>query len=342
MKVDLDTQLQPVTSDWNDKQLKHKDPASQVTNASSDGEEMKLDADKAPHEVPASSTEMNIDTTQPVISLSNDEESQQETPFSVVIFSPGGTRNRKPKRTIPEPEPQPSVKKRGRPRKIQPKQSEPESSHVELSQEKEVSQRDEQSTTGPFSVMGFLTAQIAENNRAAAESSLPKPSQGESLCSVLSSTPEPQRFLGPQLSTSIEAVSITNINGKNHQAELLQSSTAQSYTSTDSVKASVEAQIEAPVEAERDEINNSPNTEQQKDPVPTPSPTTGSDLDEIIVPNIPSPGALVSKILQIDGRVPNGRPGNAWKAIRCYRNNQDMGSLFDVREAWFLQHGRLR
>ncbi|KAF9245139.1 hypothetical protein DTO006G1_6569 [Penicillium roqueforti] len=291
MKVDIDTQLQP----------------SQATHATSDGEEIKVDTGKAPHEVFTSSTEINSDTdtatgTQPVISPSNNEESQQDTPFSVVIFSPGGTRNRKPKRTIPEPEPQPPVKKRGRPRKTQPKQSEPPSQKVEVPQEIEVSQRDEQNTTDSFSVMRILTAKIAENNRAAAESSPQKPSWAESPFSVLSSTSEPSELLGPHLSTHIEA----------------------------------------PAEAERDEINKPPNTEQQKDPVPIPPPTTDSEPDEIIVPNIPSPGALVLKILQIDGRKPTSRTGNAWKSLRCYRNNQDMGSLFDVREAWFLQHGQPR
>lgn len=63
-----------------------------------------------------------------------------------------------------------------------------------------------------------------------------------------------------------------------------------------------------------------------------------NEMGEIILPNISTPASLVTKILQIDGRKPNGRTANAWKEFRCYRNNQDMGSLFDVRETWFLQH----
>jgi hypothetical protein len=61
-------------------------------------------------------------------------------------------------------------------------------------------------------------------------------------------------------------------------------------------------------------------------------------MDEIILANVTGPQALVKTILQVDGRKPNGRTANAWKEIRCRRNNQDMGSLFDVREHWFLQH----
>lgn len=69
-------------------------------------------------------------------------------------------------------------------------------------------------------------------------------------------------------------------------------------------------------------------------------PSAAGVPDEIIVPNIASPNMLVTKILQIDGRPKEGqRTANAWKEIRCYRKNQDMGSLWDVRQAWyFKQH----
>ncbi|KAJ5254014.1 hypothetical protein N7524_011194 [Penicillium chrysogenum] len=371
VEADLDTQPQPVTSSYNDKQLKHEKPESQVTNQTSNGEEVKLDTDQAPHETPASSNDeemkldngrtpheipisstddMNIDTgtaTQPVISHPGDEESQQEAPFSVVIFSPGGTRNQKPKRTIPEPEPQPPVKrKRGRPRKIPPKQPE-QAKEPEVPQEVEVSQGEEQNTDAPLSFMEIVAGKIEENEtrRAAAESPQRKPSQPQSPLSTLSSTPE---LPAPELSTSVEGPSIADTNGNDGKVELLESSMAQSDTPMDSSVATIEAPVEAPtevpavapVEAEQDEINKPLSTEEQKDPIQTPSRTTTSEPDEIIVPDLSSPQALVRKILQIDGRMPNGRTANAWKEIRCYRSNQDMGSLFDVREAWFLQHGR--
>lgn len=368
MKVDFDIQPEPVISSWNDKQLKYEDPESQLTNATSNSEmkldtdqasqeipphssdEMSLGIDQAPHEISTSSTdEMNIDTvTQPVIPPSNDEATQQESPFSVIIFSPGGTRKQKPKRTIPEPEPQPPVKrKRGRPRKNPLKQPEPEPpQEPEVSREIEVSQRDAQSPTASLSFMDIVAAQIEENCKAAAAaSSDQKPSQPDSPMSVLSSTPEPPELLQPELSTSVEESSTANANGKSDKAELLELSTAQFDTPADSVEASVEAPVEAPieppVEAEQDKITQPSSTEPQNDLVPTPSQATTSEPDEIIVPNLSSPQALVHKILQIDGRMPNGRTANAWKEIRCYRNNQDMGSLFDVREAWFLQQGQL-
>ncbi|OKL63487.1 hypothetical protein UA08_01413 [Talaromyces atroroseus] len=58
---------------------------------------------------------------------------------------------------------------------------------------------------------------------------------------------------------------------------------------------------------------------------------------EIEVHNIAGPNALTKKILEIDGRIKNPPNGNAWKEFRCYRNNQDMGSLWEVRQAWYVK-----
>jgi len=58
---------------------------------------------------------------------------------------------------------------------------------------------------------------------------------------------------------------------------------------------------------------------------------------DLVVPNVAGPTALEKKILRIDGRVRNPPNGNAWKDIRCYRDNQDMGTLWEVRHAWFMR-----
>ena len=59
--------------------------------------------------------------------------------------------------------------------------------------------------------------------------------------------------------------------------------------------------------------------------------------DEIIVTDIQGLTALSTKIIEIDGRIKEIPNGNAWKEFRSYRNNQDMGSLWEVRQAWFLR-----
>lgn len=66
--------------------------------------------------------------------------------------------------------------------------------------------------------------------------------------------------------------------------------------------------------------------------------TDDSDqTSEIILENIKGPNALGLKILEVDGRIKDVPNGNAWKEFRAYRNNQDMGSLWEVRQAWYLR-----
>ncbi|RHZ58720.1 uncharacterized protein CDV56_104809 [Aspergillus thermomutatus] len=60
-------------------------------------------------------------------------------------------------------------------------------------------------------------------------------------------------------------------------------------------------------------------------------------ISEIILENIGGPNALSLKILEVDGRIKDVPNGNAWKEFRSYRNNQDMGSLWEVRQAWYLR-----
>lgn len=56
----------------------------------------------------------------------------------------------------------------------------------------------------------------------------------------------------------------------------------------------------------------------------------------ISVKNITGPQMLARKMIQTDGRVKNPPlHGNAWQETRCVRNNQDLGSLFEMRQAWF-------
>ncbi|KAF3399779.1 hypothetical protein F1880_008241 [Penicillium rolfsii] len=93
---------------------------------------------------------------------------------------------------------------------------------------------------------------------------------------------------------------------------------------------------QTPVQIEEKVQIGEPTEESTKPPIEAQS-NAAEEPDEIIVSDISSPMTLVYKILQIDGRRPDGRTANSWKEIRCYRKNQDMGSLFDVRLAWYLK-----
>jgi len=58
---------------------------------------------------------------------------------------------------------------------------------------------------------------------------------------------------------------------------------------------------------------------------------------DIELARVQSPRQLSEAMLAEDGRI-GTRSANAWKEFRCTRRNQDMGSLWDVRE---LHHSRL-
>ncbi|KAJ5368195.1 uncharacterized protein N7496_007955 [Penicillium cataractarum] len=90
-----------------------------------------------------------------------------------------------------------------------------------------------------------------------------------------------------------------------------------------------EEPIETPVEQPAEKLIEEPTQP------PSEVQTTSDEPLEIILPNISTPMVLVREILKIDGRKADSRTSNSWKEIRCYRKNQDMGSLFDVRLAWF-------
>ncbi|KAL4927475.1 uncharacterized protein BDV17DRAFT_266326 [Aspergillus undulatus] len=73
-------------------------------------------------------------------------------------------------------------------------------------------------------------------------------------------------------------------------------------------------------------------------PVDESAPETNGESDEVIVPDINGPTALTNKILEVDGRIKKATNGNAWKEFRCFRDNQDMGTLWEVRHAWYVKN----
>ncbi|KLJ12878.1 hypothetical protein EMPG_09471 [Blastomyces silverae] len=72
-------------------------------------------------------------------------------------------------------------------------------------------------------------------------------------------------------------------------------------------------------------------------PEPTSEQALESTPENIIFSGVAGPGRLSSKILEIDGRITEPPHGNAWKEFRCYRDNQDMGSLWECRQSWFVK-----
>ncbi|KAL4976491.1 Asx homology domain-containing protein [Aspergillus desertorum] len=71
-----------------------------------------------------------------------------------------------------------------------------------------------------------------------------------------------------------------------------------------------------------------------------PLPEEIGEPDEVIVRDIQGPTALTLEMLKIDGRVGKATNGNAWKELRCFRDNQDMGTLWEVRHAWYVKNNK--
>ncbi|KAL3471796.1 Asx homology domain-containing protein [Aspergillus californicus] len=97
----------------------------------------------------------------------------------------------------------------------------------------------------------------------------------------------------------------------------------------------VEASAEIPNGSSQPQDEALDLTDEKSSPPPV---AVNGEFDDIILTDIRGPTALASKILEVDGRIKSATNGNAWKEIRCFRNNQDMGTLWEVRHAWWLKN----
>ena len=61
-----------------------------------------------------------------------------------------------------------------------------------------------------------------------------------------------------------------------------------------------------------------------------------SDVEDYIPICVTSLASLEEKIVALHGKFGGNVNGNAWKSIRVKRQEQDLGSLFDIREKFFV------
>ncbi|OAL75482.1 hypothetical protein A7D00_1081 [Trichophyton violaceum] len=71
-----------------------------------------------------------------------------------------------------------------------------------------------------------------------------------------------------------------------------------------------------------------------------PVPESPNGVEPVIFPGVTGPMSLIRKIHEIDGRESSARVANAWMLFRCIRNNQDMGTLWEVRHSWYTRSKR--
>ena len=64
---------------------------------------------------------------------------------------------------------------------------------------------------------------------------------------------------------------------------------------------------------------------------------TCADEEDVVRYTVSNLRMLEDKIVELDGRTPKAdRNHNAWKAFRCQRDNQDLGSLIEVRQEHYM------
>lgn len=68
---------------------------------------------------------------------------------------------------------------------------------------------------------------------------------------------------------------------------------------------------------------------------PTPSPPDRTPISYTV--KLPGVFSLERKLVEIDGRVKFNGHGSQWRMIRCKRANQDIGSLWEIRQEYFAR-----
>lgn len=224
--------------------------------------------------------------------------------FQVIISHPAPDSL---KRNVPEPAMEPPIKrKRGRPRR---------------------------SPLLPSGTTGIVTpASIDNPNEAETENNMEV---------ALRADPESESTANSQPNSEDEMIFVTSPNRVEHTdptelpfvAEASDSQAVQS-TSQAVPESETKQQTEVATPVKSQQQKTSSTLSSPLSPPPS-SPIFDSGPEEIVIPGITTPHTLGMKILEIDGRKVGTRINNAWKSIRCYRKNQDMGSLWDIRLAWF-------
>ncbi|KAJ5718284.1 hypothetical protein N7488_003930 [Penicillium malachiteum] len=269
----------------------------------------------------------------------------------VVIPSPETPSSPRGKRPIPQPaeESQPK-RKRGRPRKI-PLDPSPETNSIEEQQtdaepeaevfpvlssnvrvvlppisglQPELEQQPDIEPEAEVSRVSYSNVQVVLQSTSGSQLESEQPGLNELVdpvpATISSNTTE-------DVLQSIKPSPIPDFPNPTSMPTDIDTDTAQA-TQSDEVHTSNNLQHDSPLEPE---ITGSPA------PSNPAAETSNDQYEEVTIRDIVTPRMLVQSMLVVDGRRKDGRTSNAWKEVRCYRNNQDMGSLWDVRQAWFFK-----
>ncbi|KAI4107859.1 MAG: hypothetical protein LQ339_002469 [Xanthoria mediterranea] len=158
------------------------------------------------------------------------------------------------------------------------------------------------------------------------------------LSTVESSQVAPQPTLLPDRSKALDQVD-PGAGTAPAEREVKQAGMAQCDNQPSAVSGQeTDAEPEVPTEAARPDRTPLDSSSEKSSPMSSPlseiedtNPTAGN-----IHFTISTLGPLEKKIIEIDGRLPlTMRTASAWRDIRCRRNEQDMGSLFEMRDEYY-------
>ncbi|KAJ5280098.1 hypothetical protein N7478_005470 [Penicillium angulare] len=256
---------------------------------------------------------------------------ERQSNVEVVIFSPHKASDETLKRSIPQPAVEPLPKrKKGRPRKVP--------IDHELSEVQDIPEIEDKP--------------LYKEEPEASPEAKPMPASRQTVQVVLESTPNLTPKPEPITETHKPEKSIEDsipLHSGNTSAEAIK------YPPIFELPGPSDIPMDVPPSTRPDELDITNNVQSDLNFTPkdtqevalqtNPTPSTSLPIteqssiapEEVVVREITNPMMLAKRILAVDGRKKDSRTANAWKEIRCYRDNQDMGSLWDVRQAWFLK-----
>jgi hypothetical protein len=288
--------------------------------------------------------------------------------FQVIIVNQNPSTipvNESLKRPTPQPESEPPAKrKRGRPRKMQPVPESETEAVPDLDEQTATStQLDATANSGlcveivksPYDWSNSASSEAMRSNtqtkepEQSTETSPPTDIEmaDASERNIRTSLPPAGSFTNPELPIKLTA--------SNQSEETLATLTAKAKPNTpepeirdkeepESSPLSPARSMTGPPSSQPHNQLEEPTNEAERQPHPEPGqaeqkPDPEPEQLEVstTIRNIKTPSPVITHILKLDGRKPDGRTGNSWKEFRCYRNNQDIGSLWELREAWYLK-----
>ncbi|KAI4279483.1 MAG: hypothetical protein L6R38_005030 [Xanthoria sp. 2 TBL-2021] len=192
---------------------------------------------------------------------------------------------------------------------------------------------DDQATTPPQSTIPESTANTVDGDIV----------MGEPLSAIESSQVASQPTSLPDRSKGLDQDGNPGVGTATAEGEIKPAVVAQHDNQASTQTTSPEKDPEPNIPTTPTTPNHTPmkssieKSSQKSSPLSEIEDTTPTTIDHGVVHfTISTLWSLEKKIIEIDSRLPSStRTASAWRDIRCRRNEQDMGSLFEMRDEYY-------